>query len=54
MKKVNILIEVLTCTLTLRCDIPVVLVKPQNYTADAWSQNTTILLYIHTADGGNS
>ena len=31
----------------LRCDIPVVLVKSQNYTADAWSQNTTILnIYI--------
>jgi hypothetical protein len=27
---------------SLRCDIPVVLVKSQNYTAEAWSPNTTI------------
>jgi hypothetical protein len=30
-------------TIALRCDIPVVLVKSQNYTADAWSKNTTII-----------
>jgi len=31
----------------LRCDIPVVLGKSQNYTADAWSQNTNIYIYIY-------
>ena len=33
--------------MTLRCDIPVVLVKSRNYTADASSQNTILYTYIY-------
>jgi len=38
---------------SLRCDIPVVLVKSQNETADAWKSKHNYI-YIYIADGGNS
>ena len=38
------------CVNTLRCDIPVVLIKSQN--VDSCSQNTTISFILHTANNG--
>ena len=51
MKELHEGIPTLFREISLRCDIPVVLVRSQNYTADVRSQNTTILYILDDGNG---